>query len=173
MAVGLETAIQQFLDTARELQAAATLTAETVLQRVIQLYRNVRIDGAAIDSNGDMLLLQWGCTTPLVAEKPIDLRNASDDDIAFEESEQQYIDITRQVFAAGDDEDADFDDLAVHLSINLVYGPASGNEPLADQWIGNPDAIEREIKKFRSVPFVQRLLGVKASRLVATVCHCG
>jgi len=116
MAVDLETAIQQFLDTARDLQAASTLTAETVLQRVIQLYRDVRINGAAIDSDGDMLLLQWGSTIPLVADKPMDLRSASDEDIAFEASEQQYIDLTRQVFAAGDDEDADFDDSAVHLS---------------------------------------------------------
>ena len=159
MTVDLETAIQQFLDTARNLQAEPTLTADTVLQRVIQDYRDVRIDGAAIDADGDMLLLQWGATTPLLADAPMDLRNASDDDIAFDESEQQYVDFTRQVFAAGDDEDADFDESAVQLSMTLVFGPATGDEPSSNQWIENPDKIVRDIETFRNVPFVQRLLG--------------
>ena len=90
-----------------------------------------------------------------------DLRNASDDDIAFDESEQQYVDFTRQVFAAGDDEDADFDESAVQLSMTLVFGPATGDEPSSNQWIENPYKIVRDIETFRNVPFVQRLLGAR------------
>ncbi len=173
MAIDLETAILRFLETARDLQVESSLTAEAVLQRVIQDYADVRIDGAAIDSDGDMLLLQWGATSPLVTENPVDLRNASDDDIAFDECERQYIDFTRQVFAAGDDEDAGFDESAVQLSITLVYDQATGGEPSSNQWIENPRRIDSVTTKFRNDPFVHGLLAAPVSRLVATVQHCG
>lgn len=173
MPIDLETAVQQFLDTAREMQADAALTAEVVLQRVIKNYRDVRIDGAELDSDGDMLLLQWGAGSQLASDAPMDCRTAADDDAAFEDSKRQYIDFTRQVFAAGDDDDAEFDDLAVQLSLTLVYGPATGNEPSSNQWIGDLRRIDREIAKFTSDPFVQSLLATPATRLVATVQHCG
>ncbi|WP_164104405.1 hypothetical protein [Candidatus Laterigemmans baculatus] len=173
MTVDLEAAIRQFINAARDLQAEPEVTAEAVLQRVIQGYRDVRIDRASLNSDGDMLLLQWGAISPLIAEGPADLRNASADDIAFEQSERQYIDFTRQVFAAAEDEDADFDDSAVQLSMTLVYGQATGDEVSSNQWIENPRRIDNAITKFRDDPFVQRLMAAPASRLVATVQHCG
>jgi hypothetical protein len=173
MAVDTETVIQQFLESARALQAVSSLTAEVVLQRVIQMYRDVRIEGAKIDFDGNMLLLQWGAANPLASDKPIDLRNASDNDISFEKTEQKFLDITRQIFAVGDDEVEDFDESAIQLSMTLFYGPALDDDPSSHKWIEEPNGIERGIKAFKSVPFVQQLLDIKASRLVATVDFCG
>ena len=84
MTIDLDTTIQRFLEIAFDLQTESALTAEAVLQRVVQDYRDVRIDGASIDADGDMLLLQWGVILPLVTGNPLDMRNASDDDTAFE-----------------------------------------------------------------------------------------
>lgn len=173
MSIDLETAIQRFLQAARDLQVESALTTEAVLRRVIQDYADVRIAGAPIDSDGDMLLLQWGATSPLVTENPVDLRNASDEDMAFEEYQRQYIDFTRQILVVGDDEATDFDESAVQLSITLVYGQATGNEPSSNQWIENPRRIDSVITQFRKDPFVHRLLAAPVSRLVATVQHCG
>jgi hypothetical protein len=173
MTIDLETAIQRFLETARNLLTESAITAEAVLQRVVQDYCDVRIEGASIDTEGDILLLQWGAISPLVTDNPLDLRNASDAEIAFEKLERQYIDFTRQVFVAGDDEDVDFDDSAVQLSITLVYGLATGDEPSSNQWIANPRRIDSEIAKFTIYPFVQKLFATPTSRLVATVQHCG
>ena len=173
MTIGVEEAIQQFLAIARELRAESTLTAESVLQRVIKFYRDVRIEDADIDSDGDMLLLQWGTIEPLLADQPVDLRNASDDDLRYQETERKYLDFTRQIFAEGDDEDADFDDSAIQLSMTLAYGPATGDEPSSNQWVHEPKGIDRGIKKLREVPFVASLWGLQPDRLVATVNYCG
>ncbi len=171
MVITLETAIQQFLDQARQLQAEPTPTAEAVLRRVIQDYRDLRIDGTLLDSDGDMLLLQWGSTFPLVTENPVDLRDTLDDNIAFEESERQYINLTRQVFVTREDDE--FDNSGIHLSISLVYGPARGDEPSSNQWIDNPEKLKSDIETFRNVPFVKELLDEMPSRIVAIAQFCG
>ncbi len=173
MTIGVEEAIQQFLAIASELRAESTLTAESVLQRVIEFYRDVRIESADIESDGDMLLLQWGTIEPLLADQPVDLRNASDDDLKFDETERKYLDFTRQIFAGGDDEDADFDDSAIQLSITLAYGPATGDEPSSNQWVHQPKGLDRAIKKLRALPFAVGLWGLQPDRLVATVNYCG
>jgi hypothetical protein len=172
MTISVEEAIQQFLAIAREAQAESTLTAESVVECVIRFYRDVRIAGADIESDGDMLLLQWGTIEPLLADQPADLRNASDDDLRFDETERKYLDFTRQVFA-GDEEDAEFDDSAIQLSMTLTYGPATGDEPSSNQWIHQPKGIDRGIKRLRAVPFVAGLWGLRPDRLVATVNYCG
>ncbi len=173
MTIDMEEAIQQFLAIAHELQAESPLTAGNVLERVIEFYRDVRIELANIESDGDMLLLQWGTMKPLLADQPIDLRNASDDNLRFDGTERKYLDFTRQVFAEGDDEDAEFDDSAIQLSMTLAYGPATGDESSSNQWVHQPKGIDRGIKKLRAVPFVAGLWGLQPDRLVATVDYCG
>lgn len=105
-----ETSIADFLALGQRLQAAQPLTGERVLEELTAWYRNSRVEGAAIDEDADMLLLQWGATCPLVVSEPTDLRKLGDDDLKFGDHELQYLDFTRQVFAAGEDEDAEFDD---------------------------------------------------------------
>ena len=74
---------------------------------------------------------------------------------------------------AGEDEDTDFDDSAVQLSMMLVYEQATGDEPSSNCWIENPRRIDNAITKYRDDPFVRRLLTTPVSRLVASVQYCG
>ena len=120
-----------------------------------------------------MLLLQSGATRPLVVSEPTDLRKRGDDDLKFADHELQYLDFTRQVFAAGEDEEAEFDDSAVQMSITLGFGPADGKEPSSNQWIHTPDDIDSGKMGFVDTPFVQSLLSVPAKSVAITVGLCG
>jgi hypothetical protein len=171
--VDLETAIQDFLELGRRLQTILPLTGQRVLDDLIAWYRDNRIAGAALDQDADMLLLQWGVTRPLVVSEPTDLREVGDDAIKFSDQELKYLDFTRQVLAAGDDEDVEFDGAAVQMSIALSFALADGSEPGSNQWINSPDDIEDHKRVFLAVPFVESLIGVPARSIAVTVGHCG
>lgn len=172
--VDFETAIRDFLELGRRLYAAQPVTGQRVLDELVAWYSDVRIAGAELDDDGDMLLWQWGAIRPLILSEPTDLRHRdNDDELQFADEELQYLDFTRQVFPAGDDEEADFDDAAVQLSITLCFGPADGNEPNANQWIETPADIPARTKKVLSHPFVRSLMSVPTGTLAITVDHCG
>jgi hypothetical protein len=122
-ATDFETAITNFLTLGRQLQEATSLTGERVLDDLTNWYRDSRIDGAAIDADADMLLLQWGATRPIIVSEPTDLRGRGDNDFTFAAQEVHYLDFTRQVFVAGEDEEAEFDAVAVQMSITLGFQP--------------------------------------------------
>ena len=90
----------------RRLQAGQPLTGQRVLDELTTWYRDTRVEGAALDEDADMLLLQSGATRPLIVAEPTDLRERGDDDLKFNDQELKYLDFTRQVHAAGNDEDS-------------------------------------------------------------------
>jgi hypothetical protein len=169
----LETAIASFLELGRRLQAVHPLTAEAVLDQLATWYHRTRIDGADLDQDADMLLLQWGATRPLTFSEPTDLRNLSDDDLQFADHELRYLNFTRQVFAAAEEQDAEFDDSAVHMSITLGFDAANGTERASNLWIHTPDGIESGKQQFRGTPFVHSLLNVTPQSVTITVGLCG
>jgi hypothetical protein len=171
--VDFETAITTFLTLGRRLQAATPLTGERVLDELTAWYRDSGIDGAAIDQAADMLLLQWGTTRPLLVSEPIDLRKRGDDNLMFAAQELRYLDFTRQVFVAGEDEEAQFDDVAVQMSITLGFQPADGTEPISNLWIETPDEIDKKVMEFREIPFVQAHLSIPAQIITIVIDHCG
>ena len=170
--VDLETAVSDFLSLGRRLLATQPLSAERVLEELTAWYRDVRIECASLDEDGDMLLLQWGATRPPLVSEPTDVRPLGHK-IKFGTKDLRYLDFTRQVFAAGGDEGADFDDAAVQMSITLSYGPADGTEESANQWVNTPDDVDDGVREFRSAPFVQSLLQAAARNVAVTVGHCG
>ncbi|MEW6529452.1 MAG: hypothetical protein AB1473_01370 [Thermodesulfobacteriota bacterium] len=172
MTVDLESAIQQFLKLGGELQATPAVTAEVVLERLVQLYRTTRVEGTRLDRDNDMLLLQWGAMQPMKADRPVDLRRP-EEKATFEDAEFVFLDFTRQIFAPGDDEEAEFDDLAIQAGITLFYNLAKGDEPGSHRWISNPDQVESAIAEFRAVPLVARYLSTVPSRVVVVVSYCG
>jgi hypothetical protein len=169
----LERAIADFLAMGRRLQAAQPLTGQRVLDELTAWYRGTRVEGAALDADADMLLLQWGATRPLSLAEPTDLRGLGDDDLRFSDREVKYLDFTRQVFAAGDDEDAEFDDLAVQMGITLGFAPADGSETGSNQWISTPEDIDPGTRAFLDVPFVKALISAPAHSVTITVGRCG
>ena len=171
MVVSQEAAIKRFLNLARALQAETPLTGQGALERMADFYRTVRIENADFDADGDALLVQWGSFRPLLVREPIDLRNRRDHD-AFDDVRYRLLDFTRQVYAPLDDAD-EFDDIAVHMSISLVLGPATGDEPSGNKWIRRPSKLERGLEKVGAIAFVAEHLHRAASRMVATVDFCG
>jgi hypothetical protein len=168
-----EASVADFLALGRRLQVAQPLTRQRVLDELTAWYRDTRVERAPPEEDADMLLLQWGAERPLVVSEPTDLRKLRDNDLKFADQEQKYLDFTRQVFAAGEDEEADFDDSAVQMSITLGFGTADGSEPSSNQWIHTPDDIASGKERFASTPFVQSLLFLPATSVAITVGLCG
>ncbi len=92
--------------------------------------------------------------------------------MTFADQKLRYLDFTRQVFAAGDDEDADFDDAAVQMSITLGFEPADGSEPNSNHWVHTPGDIDAGKREFLDVPFVKTLVRVPTRTIAITVGHC-
>lgn len=170
--VEFETAVADFLSLGRRLQAIQPVTGERVLAELAAWYRDSRVSGAPVDAHADMLLLQWGGTSPILVPEPTDLRFRGGTKVRYSDQELQYLDFTRQVFAA-EDEETEFDDAAVQMSITLAFGPANGDEPDSNLWIHTPDELERSLASFRTVPFVQALLDRPAHVVSITVDSCG
>jgi hypothetical protein len=170
-AIDFETAIASFLSLGRRLQETQPLTGQTILAELTAWYQNVRIEGAPLEEDADMLLLQWGATCPLVVASPTDLRTLDDDEFKFSDRELKYLDFTRQVFVQGDDED--FDDAAVQMSISLGFDPADGSEPNSNLWISTPADVDSAKAAFLGVPFVQALVNVPPRMISIKVGQCG
>lgn len=169
----LETAIAEFLALGARLRASQPLTVQRVLDEMTAWYRDHRVEGAALDEDGDMLLVQWGASRLLVVSGPTDLRTLGDEDLVFADQEVKYLNVTRQVFATGEHGEAEFDDSAVQMSITIGFALADGNEPGANLWIHSPDDIDGGKKKLSSTPFVQSFLTVPALTVAITVGHYG
>lgn len=81
--VDLETAIADFLRLGKRLQSDPGLTGDRVLEEMTDWFRQVRVDGADSESDGDMLLFQWGTTRPILLAEPTDMRSVPDSEVLF------------------------------------------------------------------------------------------
>lgn len=165
----LETAIADFLALGRRLQGVQELTGERVLDEVTAWYRDSRVEGAAVEEDGDMLLLQWGAIRPAIVTGPTDLRRLGDGAVMFAAEKSKYLDFTRQVSVAGEA----FDDAAVQMSVLLGFAAADGSEPMSDRWIAGPDEVEDGRRDFLAEPFVGALIASPARTVAVTVGYCG
>jgi hypothetical protein len=170
MEIDQEAAVAQFLKLARSCQER-NLTAAEVVREFTTFYRDIRIAGAAVNEDADMLLFQWGAGQHLLLTEPRDLRESDDGELQFDPADLLFLDFTRQVFT-GDDED-DFDDLAIQMGLTLVYGPANPKTESGNLWIRPPKRIDWDLKKHAAQPLVAELLNAAPTRYVATVGNCG
>jgi hypothetical protein len=97
----------------------------------------------------------------------------SDGNLTFFDQKVRYLDFTRQVFVAGEDEQAEFDDLAVQMCITLGFETADGSESISNLWIPTPNDLESALATFRRVPFVQSYIAVPAQHITITIDRCG
>jgi hypothetical protein len=171
MEVDQETAIGLFFSLARRCREQR-LSAAEVAQEIVRFYKRVRISSANPDDCGDSLFFQWGAGRNLLFAEPTDLRPLPDDDLEFDEVESKFLEFSRQVFAPGDDKEAAFDDLAIHMSIILLYGPASGQEQHDNTWI-TLNRMDDDMRKFMSQAFISDLLHAAPTRYVSLVGFCG
>jgi hypothetical protein len=172
--VDFESSIAEFLALGRRLQAVKPVIGQRVLDELTSWYRDTRIEGAELDADGDMLLLQWGSMKPLVLAEPVDLRYIDDgDDLLELDHDVKYLNFTRQVFATSDEDEEEFDDSAVQMSITLGYDATDGTEPDSNLWISSPNGIESGKQEFSEIPYVQSLLSRPAKHVSINVGHCG
>ncbi len=170
--IDLETAVTDFLALGRRLQSIQPLTGERVFSELVSWYQNTRLEGASLADGVDMLLLQWGGSREIVLSEPTDLRQGWDEP-KFTDAEISYLNFTRQVFAQGEDEDEEFDDSAVHMSITLGFEPADGSEENSNEWIHNPGDLDRGKQKFIASPFVQSRLNTPTKSIAISIDYCG
>lgn len=168
----IETAVREFLELGRSIQAGNQITGRIALAKVLTWYRDTRIVGADFGEDGDMLLLQSGSTQPLELSEPKDLRNTTDSELSFAQQSCRYVDFTRQVCASGVDEEVEFDDAAVKMSITLGFEPADGSEASSSFWICSPDEIDGAIREFMT-PYVSALIERPVKSLAIFVSRCG
>lgn len=171
--IDFEGAIKEFLAWGERLHSSQPLTGQQVLAELIEWYRDTRIQDAALDSNGDMLLFQWGAYNVFNLSGPTDLRSPSDGGIGFLEEKRVYLDFTRQVSPVGDSDELEFDDLAVQMSISLYFQLADGSEPNANLWIETTGELEEQLAAFKSIPFVQSYLTIPSQIVTIWVGGCG
>jgi hypothetical protein len=172
MTTNLETAISNFLDLGRKLQSHQPLRGSLVLSELTRWYQDSRILGAAFEDDADMLLLQWGKTRAHVLSEPTDMRGFRDGDYRFTDVARRYLDFTRQVFSTAEDETAEFDDVAVQMSVTLCYQIADGSEPSGSLWISSPDELAGGLQKFQNA-FVASLLDLPADVVSISVFNAG
>jgi hypothetical protein len=168
----IEEAVSRFLEIGRNIKESNPITGRVVLERVLRWYREVRIAGTDFDEDDDMLLLQWGSLNPLLLSEPTDMRHRAGEKWQFSQEPHRYIDFTRQVCPASDNDDEEFDDVAVQMSITLAFEPADGSEPSGNTWISTPDAIDDGTKALMN-RYVTALIDKPASIIAISASNIG
>ena len=96
-----------------------------LIEYVVDLYAKYRIDGTAVEKDGDMLLFQWGT---------IDTAQGN----LFE------VDLTRQIMLDLEEPD-DAADSMRQLSVTLLFEPNAGTKKIVEgnKWCYSPDSIDQ------------------------------
>jgi len=171
MILSVDDAISEFFSIYDQIEAEKELTIENVVKRFIRYYSDIRIKNADIENNGDMLLFQWGSYRILENINRVDLRKFPDN-LVFSTEEYKILDFTRQVFAP-EREDEEFDDIAIQMSIQLIYGLSTGDEPNSNIWIENLKEVnQKKISYFETQFVIERKLE-KINKIIASVDNCG
>ena len=161
-----------FLQLARQIQERSEATGAEILDRAADYYRDLRVEDADLDAQGDMLLLQWGRTRPWLLSGPTDLR-LGEASVPEADVPRRYLDVTRQIVPTGGSPDVEFDDVALQMSLTLVYEAADGSETNHNLWVETPDGLASALVTLRETPFVAGLLSRVPDRLVATIDWAG
>lgn len=165
-----EAAVARFLALAGSWQARR-LKAPEIMREMIGFYRDVRISSADPDAENDTLHFQWGVSQNLLFSEPTDLRPI-EDRLEFDDVVSRFLEFSRLVFAPGDDGEAELDDLAIHMSVILLYGPATGEEQDGELRMSLKQ-IDHAVQEFLSQPFMSQLLHADPVRYVSLVGFCG
>ncbi len=168
--VKLSNLIDEFFSLGRELQFNPSLNGELALNKITSWYRDVRLYNSFLVEGSDMVLLEWGNSEYLDINEPTDLHSVTK--LNYTKSKFQYLGFVRQLFSVQTEEHIDFEDIAIHLSVRLHYGPMV-EEELSDLWINTPNDIGNVVNIFQENPFVKKLITVQPSKVNIVVEPCG
>jgi hypothetical protein len=115
--------------------------------------------------------------------EPVDHRDLTTATVRFLPDAHRYLDFNRQVVPTtrppydptneNYDYEDNFDDVAVQMSITLIFEQADPNERGANVWIHEPVELEEGIEQFLQKPFVQEYLRKPAQIVSIDVGRCG
>jgi hypothetical protein len=168
--VKLNNLIEEFFSLGRELQDNPSLNGELALHKITSWYKEVRLYNSFLVECSDMVLLEWGNSQYLDINEPTDLHLVSK--LNYTKSKFEYLGFVRQLFSVQNEEQIDFEDVAIHLSIRLHYGPMVEKE-LSHLWIDTPDNVDEKVKDFKANPFVKKLINAQPSKVNIVVEPCG
>jgi hypothetical protein len=171
MEIDQEAAIARFMSLARSWHERRLPAAE-VFPEMVEFFRNVRIIGAYPNDDNDMMLFQWGAGRHLIFNEPTDIREISHAQLDYDQSEVRFLDFTRQVFVPEEDEEDDFDGVAIHMNVTFVYGSAIGDDDDGNLWV-TLNKGDEGLRKFTSKPFVSQLMNAEPARYVSLVGYVG
>jgi hypothetical protein len=174
-AVSQEEAIHLFRDMVKPSLDALPGKVDRILEDFVKFYQETRVEGADLDADGDMLLLEWGSNCPHLIKKFVDFRENGGDEVDFAEDEFQWLGLTRQIFEGSDDPEAEFDDEAVGLCIFIYFKKATDADDEAGDnlWVNAPDQLAARLKEFKQNPYVASLLKSKPTKITAFVSSIG
>jgi hypothetical protein len=172
--VSQEEAIRLFRDMVQPHLQAKTANVDGLVKDFMSFYQDIRIEGADLEEDGDMLLLEWGLNSPHMINTFVDFREAADDDVEFSDDEFEWLGLTRQIFANAHDPEAEFDDEAVGLCVFIYFAKARDDEDAGDNlWVPTPDTLPAKLKAFKANTFVAKQLKAKPTKITAFVSGIG
>jgi hypothetical protein len=120
----------------------ASLTPTQGFPLMLQFYDEVRAEDCDLESDGDMLLYQWGVYEDLDGGKSL------------------HVDITQQFIVS----DEDGDDAMSQLSLTFFYKPPEKFKALKDgnKWCSLPKELKAFRKFIESTPAYQKVANLKA-----------
>lgn len=139
--IDLESSISDYLNRSKRL-FETPFTAQDIFEDFAELYIKQRIDGALLDSDGDMILVEWGQMKKREPcdSGPIDHRqyNGGSRKIQWSGDKFPYIGMTRQVHISTEDPD-DFDGNAIAMYMTMHFEP--GDFESGNHWIDVPNSV--------------------------------
>jgi hypothetical protein len=173
--VSPEEVIHLFRDLVMPSLNPKTVRIEALLESFFAFYRDTRIEGAWLEEEGDMLLLEWGGNCPHLIKGFKDFREGGDDEVDFDENEYEWIGLTRQVTCGTADPDEEAEGEAVGLCLFIYFGKAGPDDDEAGDSLSvpTPNALPAKLKEFKKNPYVAKLLKHKPSKITAFVSGIG
>lgn len=167
--IDLETCIEEFLVRGKEL-LNTTPTAQQIFEEVTARYRNQRIEGAEVDYDGDLLLLEWGISRLMQTPEPKDLRDLGDGEPEWYADGVPGFSMARQVHVeTGNDDDFDGKAIAMHIEL----GFSSGELKSSEHWIESPEDIEAGFVVIQNNESLYSFWTMPASRVAVFVGTVG
>lgn len=169
--VSLEEAVQRFRELCLPFLKSPAPPSADLLAGFFDFYCSTRVEGAELEEEGDMVLLEWGANCPHLIKNFVDFRDL-DEEVDFEEQEYEWIGLTRQLTV---EEGEEQEEEMLGLCLFLYFGPAhdTDDELGGSLWIPTPQVVRTKLTEWKKTPYIHRLLKLRPSKITAFVSSVG
>ncbi|MCX8156603.1 MAG: hypothetical protein N3J91_09180 [Verrucomicrobiae bacterium] len=169
--LSLEEAVQRFRELSLPLLKKPAPPATDLLAHFLDFYCTTRVEGAEIEEEGDMILLEWGANCPHLIHHFVDFRDLEDEEVDFDENEYEWIGLTRQLTLPPT---ADQDEQTLGLCLFLYFDRARDDDDLGGSlWIPPPNPLRPRLLEWKKTPYIHRPLPRRPAKITAFVSSVG